>query len=121
MSQSVVRFNVTKFQRVGGGIAFEQESVQPSDFTGTTFGSSGGKTYAQIYAEDEEDFNNKFPTWERFADYFVKRRPIYKITGKQSCETTSFLASDMANYIETGKVAVANFEIPGGFQGGSIP
>lgn len=121
MSQSVVRFSASEFQRAGGGVTFEQEAVQPSDFTTTEFGSSGGKTYAQIYAEDEEGFNDSFPAWEKFADYFIKRRPLYRITGKQTCETASFLASDMATYIETGKVTVANFKIPGGFQGGSIP
>jgi len=120
MSQSILPFNKSNFQRAGGGVTFEQEAVQPSDFTTTEFGSSGGKTYAQIYAEDEEGFNDEFPAWEKFADYFIKKRAVQRVSGKQACTTNSFTAGIMNDYTSTEKVSVVNMRIPGGL-GGEVP
>jgi len=115
-------FNVNNFIRQSGSVSFETEAVMPADFSDTTWGTYGGKTYAQCFSvRTELEFARDFPNWEAFADYFVKRRPVYRITGAQTCDTDSFRASDITACSATGKVTVANMAIPGGFQGNSIP
>jgi hypothetical protein len=109
-------FSSSGFIRAGGAVSFEDRAAQPSDFN-----SDNGMSYAQEYAESPTTFNETYPNWQAYADCFVMRRPIVTITGTQTCKTSSFLASEMKKYIQTGETTVKDFIVPEVISGDTMP
>ncbi len=109
-------FSRAGFIRAGGAVSFEDRAAQPSDFN-----SGNGMSYAKEYAESPTKFNEKYPNWQAFADCFVMRRPIITITGTQTSDTASFLASEMKEYIQTGETTVKDFIVPDVITGKTMP
>lgn len=101
-------FDSDNFIRTGGGVSFEERVLQPSDFT-----SDRGYVYAGEYANDKQLFEATYPKWQAFADCFVMRRPVTRISGTQKCSTDSFRANDLAGYTDPDFVRIKNFKIKG--------
>jgi len=101
-------FTPSGFIRTGGGVTFEERSAQPSDFT-----AARGYSYAKTYAEQKDVFDVYYPDWQAFADCFVMRRAVIAVSGQQTCNTSSFHASDLKDYTDPGFQNIKNFRIPG--------
>lgn len=94
--------------RSGGSVSFQERSVQPSDFT-----RKRGFTYAEDWALYNEKFMQKYPFWQIFADCYVMRRYVIKVSGKQRSLSSSFRANDLEGYLDVGFQGVGNFRTPG--------
>jgi len=114
---TVCPYSKTKFNRSGGSIGFEEREPQPLDFT-----EDLGFGYAAAYAADgPEVFLKNFPDFQQdYAKKYVMRRTILTISGTQQCETATFRADDIADFLETGYQTLRDFAIPGS-DAGSTP
>ncbi len=108
MASIITSFNSLEFRRTGGGVSFEERTVQPSDFSGKRkFGN-----YAKLYAESQENFKKAYPNWQEFADCFTMRRAIISINGSQDCDTDTLNPSNIEQFTNTGFVTVRGFVQP---------
>lgn len=96
------------FIRSGGSVSFQERGAQPSDFTRVR-----GFDYAEKWALYGNNFIQKYPFWQIFADCYVMRRYVLQVSGKQRCESKSFRAGDLEGYLEVGFQGVKNFRMPG--------
>ena len=101
-------FSESGFIRESGAITFQERAAEPGDFT-----ADRGYTYAAEFQNQATLFYRNYPGWQSFADCFVMRRAVIAVSGQQTCNTSSFKASDLKDYTNPGFQNVKNFRIPG--------
>jgi hypothetical protein len=123
-------FNNRNWIRKSFKVSFDERPAIATDFTTTTYGSKGGKTYAAFFAGSVDNggcgsqeglFNTGLPRWESFVNWFIMRRPVMTVTVTQTAETNSVRAYNMDDYLEPDFITPPTARIPGGFQANDYP
>lgn len=112
------QFNMARFKRVKISTYFEPRGCTVADFGDLP--SSGSGSYYAKYQASPAVFAATYPNFQAYMAFFTMRTPTIRVTGRQACQSSSYRAADVDNFLEVDTVTPPNMLFKGG-SGGDIP